>query len=101
MAILEKETITVTRWKVDSGEVRRVLGMAVREARQNLGLTQAEACVMIDVTRTQLCNIELGRSFLSAESLCLAVLHFDLRLDRKFFGAESTPSKPDETNGGE
>jgi transcriptional regulator with XRE-family HTH domain len=81
-------TKTIRVIAVDGDAVRKLMGYTIREARTKRGLTQDQCCVILGVGRAQLANIELGRSFLSAESLVHAIVNFDLTLNAEFFGAK-------------
>lgn len=86
---LTKPTVVIKTVKVlavDGAAAKQLIGYHIREARKARGLTQEECCAMLGVGRGQLANVELGRSFLSAESLVHAIVNLNLRLDAKFFG---------------
>lgn len=49
--------------KVDRGLALRKFGVAVQNARKAKGLTQQECADLVDATRTNLAQIEVGRSW--------------------------------------
>ena len=86
------QTKTITRVSFDREELKKHIGTTLKLARLEKGLTQEDLSVIIGVSRTQLANIELGRSYPGTEALLLAVVHFHLVLDRHYLGVTATES---------
>jgi len=54
---------------VDAENFYKKLGQRIREARTNSGFTQQELAAKVDLTRTSVTNIELGRQELLVHAL--------------------------------
>ncbi len=78
---------------VDPKEARKLMGGLVKAARKRMGLTQEETCYMLGIGRPQLCDIEIGNSGLSAESLIRAVINLGISITPETFGAHP-PAAP-------
>ena len=70
---------------VDRKAAMAVVGNLIRDARKKRELTQEELAEACAITRTQLVNVELGRSWLGLDTLVKLIYALDLRLDRRTF----------------
>jgi transcriptional regulator with XRE-family HTH domain len=71
---------------VDRHAALKVFGKNICALRTNLDMTQEQLAEKCDISRTMLAQIEIGRAFVSIESLIALTLALDLKLDKKFWG---------------
>ena len=79
---------TIRVVEIDKRAARQLIGQLVKEARKAKGFTQEEACLMLGMTRSNLCNVELGNSGLSTENLIRAIVNLGISLTPETFGAK-------------
>lgn len=78
---------TIRVMDIDGKAARRLIGGLIKSARKAKGLTQDECCYMLGVGRPQLCNIEIGNSGISTETLIRAVINLGISITPQTFGA--------------
>lgn len=71
---------------IDPREARKMIGRMVKAARKAKCLTQDECCLMVGMSRAQLCNVELGNSGMSTENLIRAIINLGISLTPETFG---------------
>lgn len=50
-------------------EFNKIIGLNIKRARSNANITQDEFAVQMDMTRSNVCNIEAGKTSISVEYL--------------------------------
>jgi transcriptional regulator with XRE-family HTH domain len=54
---------------MDNKELRQYIGKRVKELRKLKGVSQDAVAAILNLTRTSICNIEIGRQGLTAENV--------------------------------
>ena len=63
------ETLPPPRIEMSKDDLHAALGKRIRDKRQSVGLTQAQLADRIEISRTSLTNMELGRQRLLIDQL--------------------------------
>ena len=70
---------------IDRHAALKIFGGAICEARKKRGLTQEKLADKMQMSRTQLANIELGRSWIGIELFVMLTLELKMTFDAKFW----------------